>query len=127
MLKSKGVFSSFSTNNLAETKEFYSEILGLEVDETDMGLSMRLPGGGMVFVYPKGDHKPASFTVLNFDVDDVDEAVDELKDAGVRFERHDAMTGTDEITRGGPDGEGPDIAWFKDPAGNILSVLESDM
>jgi len=127
MLKSKGVFSSFSTNDLVKTKNFYGETIGLKVDENEMGLSMRLPGGGMVFIYPKEDHQPASFTVLNFDVDDVETTVDELKSDGVSFEHYEGMTDEDGIARGGPDGNSSDIAWFKDPAGNVLSVLESKM
>jgi hypothetical protein len=93
-----------------------------------MGLTLALPNGGQIFVYPKPDHQPATFTILNFVVNDVDEAVEELKNRGVTFEHYEGELSTDEkgIARGRAAGMGPDIAWFKDPAGNILSVLEDD-
>lgn len=125
MFKTDMVFSSFSVDDLDKAKDFYTDLMGLKVDETDMGLNINLPHGGMVFVYQKDDHQPATFTFLNFEVDDVDEAVEELKSEGVKFEFYGGMTGTDGIARGMPGGEGPDIAWFKDPAGNILSVLHN--
>jgi catechol 2,3-dioxygenase-like lactoylglutathione lyase family enzyme len=123
MLAGSKAFSSFSVDDLAKAKEFYGGTLGLDVsEEQEMGLGLRLAGGTQVFIYPKQDHAPASFTVLNFPVDDVDAAVDELGQAGVRFERYDQdELKTDE--KGVFRGEGPTIAWFKDPAGNILSVL----
>src|SRR6266705_2091338 len=126
MFKARAAFSGFSVDDLAKAKEFYTEILGLRVDSGGMGLRLHLPGGGIVFVYPKGDHQPATFTILNFEVDNIDEAVDELTNRGVRFEHYDAGPKTDEkgILRGRAQNMGPDIAWFKDPAGNILSVLE---
>jgi catechol 2,3-dioxygenase-like lactoylglutathione lyase family enzyme len=117
-------FSSFSVNDLQKAKKFYSEILGLEVSESPMGLELRMSGGGKVFVYPKSDHNPATFTVLNFPVDDVEQAVDELTGLGVRFEHYsmpNLKTDKKGISRGAG---GPEIAWFKDPAGNILSVLQ---
>lgn len=125
MFKVKAAFSGFSVNDLAKAKEFYAETLGLKVDDEGVGLRLHLPGGGTVFAYPKDDHQPATFTILNFEVDNIDEAVDELTNRGVQFEHYEGIP-TDEkgIFRGGSQQMGPDIAWFKDPAGNILSVLE---
>jgi catechol 2,3-dioxygenase-like lactoylglutathione lyase family enzyme len=127
MFKETQAFSSFSVNDLAKAKEFYGQTLGLEVvEETAMGLlSLHLATGGEVMIYPKADHTPATFTVLNFPVDQIDAAVDELTRRGVRFETYDTpeiKTDAKGIARGGPQA-GPQIAWFKDPAGNILSVL----
>ncbi len=125
MFKAKSAFSGFSVNDLAKAKDFYSKTLGLKVDENSMGLQLHLPGGATVFVYPKADHQAATFTILNFEVEDIDAAVDELAGRGVRFERYDGEPKTDAkgIARGKALGRGPDIAWFKDPAGNFLSVL----
>ena len=122
MLKDSKTFSSFSANDIPKAKQFYAETLGVDVTDEMDGLGLHL-GGGDVFIYPKDDHQPASFTVLNFTVDDVDEAVDRLTAAGVRFEQYTGELQTDEkgIMRAS-DG-GPTIAWFKDPAGNILSVV----
>ncbi len=120
MFKDSKAFSTFSADDIPRAKQFYGETLGLDVaDEMDR-LALHLAGGGEVFVYPKEDHEPASFTVLNFPVDDIDRAVDKLAEAGVEFERYEGME-LDE--KGINRGEGPTIAWFKDPAGNILSVL----
>jgi catechol 2,3-dioxygenase-like lactoylglutathione lyase family enzyme len=126
MFKARAAFSGFSVDDLAKAKEFYTKILGLTVDSGGMGLRLHLPGGGTVFIYPKGDHQPATFTILNFNVDNIDEAVDELTNRGVQFEHYEDGPKTDEkgILRGRAQNMGPDIAWFKDPAGNILSVLE---
>ncbi|HXI91450.1 MAG TPA: VOC family protein [Blastocatellia bacterium] len=126
MFKAKAAFSGFSVDELEKAKEFYTKILGLKVDSGNMGLRLHLPGGGTVFIYPKGDHQPATFTILNFSVDNIDEAVDELSNRGVQFEHYEDGPKTDEkgIMRGRAKNMGPDIAWFKDPAGNILSVLE---
>lgn len=123
MFKDTKSFSSFSTNDLQKTKEFYSQTLGIELTEQKEGLGLHLAGGGEVFIYPKPNHTPASFTVLNFMVDDIDEAVDALKELGITFEQYEGEIKTDEkgISRGSA---GPQIAWFKDPAGNILSVLQ---
>ena len=123
MLQTKSAFSSFSVNDLKQAKDFYAQTLGLKVKESEMGLEIH-PGDTDVFIYPKPNHTPASFTVLNFLVDDIDKAVDELKKNGVRFEQYDGEIKTNEkgIHRNG----GPTIAWFKDPAGNILSVLEKE-
>ncbi|HEY5442533.1 MAG TPA: VOC family protein [Candidatus Saccharimonadales bacterium] len=122
MFKSIAAFSGFSVDDQAKAKEFYSDVLGLKVDEDAMGLHLHLPGGAEVFVYSKDDHQPATFTILNFVVDDIDQAVDDLKDKGVTFEQYD-MTDDKGIARGIAAKQGPDIAWFKDPAGNILSIL----
>jgi catechol 2,3-dioxygenase-like lactoylglutathione lyase family enzyme len=109
------------------TKQFYTKTLGLELDNEEMGLQFKLPNGGSLFIYEKPDHKPATYTFLNFVVEDIDVAVDELTDAGVKFEVYDNMPGKQDdkgILRGKDAKMGPDIAWFKDPAGNILSVLQ---
>ena len=125
MFNTSKAFSSFSVNDIAKAKDFYTKSLGLYVSESNGLLTLHLGGGGNVMIYPKPNHTPATFTVLNFSVDSVDKAVDELTKRGVRFEIYD-MPGlkTDErgISRGNG---GPVIAWFKDPAGNILSVVET--
>jgi catechol 2,3-dioxygenase-like lactoylglutathione lyase family enzyme len=127
VFKAKSAFSGFSVDDLAKAKAFYAETLGLKVSGEGIGLNLHLPGGGTVFAYPKGDHQPATFTILNFTVDSIDEAVDELTGRGVKFERYENGLQTDSkgIFRGKAENKGPDIAWFKDPAGNILSVIES--
>jgi catechol 2,3-dioxygenase-like lactoylglutathione lyase family enzyme len=124
MLKDSHAFSGFSVSDQAAAKEFYGTVLGLNVTEDQMGLHLNVAGGSPVYVYPKEDHVPATYTVLNFPVDDIDATVDGLISAGVKFERYDSM-GQDEkgIARGKSANRGPDIAWFKDPAGNTLSVL----
>ena len=127
MFKPKATMSSFSVNDMGKAKEFYTKTLGLELNSEDMGLNLKLPGGGGLFIYEKPDHKPASFTVLNFIVDDIDESADELKKLGVSFERYDNIPGGQDdkgIARGIAAKQGPDIAWFEDPAGNILSIMK---
>ncbi len=126
MFKAKAAFSGFSVNDLASAKKFYAETLGLNVEDSGVGVRLHLPGGGTVFTYPKGDHQPATFTILNFVVDDIDAAVDELVRRGVKFERYDSGPKQDAkgILRGKAQNRGPDIAWFEDPAGNVLSVIE---
>ena len=122
MFRDAKVFASFSTNDLQKAKEFYGQTLGLKVSQQTEGLEVNLPGH-TVFLYPKPTHTPASFTVLNFLVDDIDSAVEELNRLGIRPEQYnlpDLKTDEKGIMRG----PGPQIAWFKDPAGNILSVLE---
>ena len=114
-------FSGFSVDDLFAAKQFYGDTLGLEVEEQPEGLRLLLAGGGRVFIYPKEDHAPATFTVLNFPVDDIDKAVGQLADVGVSFERY-PDTDANGINRD----MGPPIAWFKDPAGNFLSVLQND-
>jgi predicted enzyme related to lactoylglutathione lyase len=125
MFKQTKTFSSYSADDIPRAKQFYSETLGLDVSDEMDGLGLHLGGGSEVFIYPKENHEPATFTVLNFQVDDVEGAVDRLTAAGVRFEQYEGELQTDEkgIARA-PDG-GPTIAWFKDPAGNILSVVGS--
>lgn len=125
MLNNAKAFSGFSVSDIPKAKQFYRQVLGLNVTEGDDMLELHL-GNNTVLVYPKANHTPATFTVLNFPVDDIDEAVDELAEAGVQFERYGGDIQTDEkgVFRGASRGEGPNIAWFKDPAGNIFSVLE---
>ncbi len=125
MLTDSAAFSGFAVPDVEAARRFYGETLGLRVDvDQAMGgmLTLHLGGGTDVLVYPKPDHTPATYTVLNFPVDDVERTVDELTARGVRFERY---PGFDQDDKGIARGEGPAIAWFTDPAGNILSVLES--
>jgi predicted enzyme related to lactoylglutathione lyase len=138
MFKDSKAFSGFSVDGLARAKQFYGETLGLDVTLDDMGLTLHLATGADVFVYPKGEmHKPASFTILNFPVEDIDGAAEQLKAKGITFEQYDddmpiddegdtARIKTDEkgIMRSDSPEHGPSIAWFKDPAGNILSILQ---
>jgi catechol 2,3-dioxygenase-like lactoylglutathione lyase family enzyme len=115
-------FSGFSVDDIERARGFYAGTLGLEVEETEGMLALKLGGGGTVLVYPKGEnHVPATFTVLNFPVDDIDAAVDGLTAAGVGLERYPDFPEPD--AKGIYRGMGPDIAWFTDPAGNVLSVL----
>jgi len=123
MLQNSKAFSGFAVDDLQKAKEFYGRILGLNVSESHGLLHLHLAGGCTVLVYPKANHSPATFTILNFPVNDVDVAVDELTKRGVRFEIYDEG-GLKTDNRGVFRGRGPVIAWFKDPAGNILSVLE---
>lgn len=125
MFKDSKTFSSFSSNDIAAARKFYGETLGLETFERMEGLlSLKLGDGSEVVIYSKENHTPASFTVLNFLVDDIEAAMAKLRERGVRFEHYDEpgmKTDADGISRGNG---GPTIAWFKDPAGNVLSVLE---
>lgn len=124
MFRDAKAFSGFSVDDTTKVKSFYSDILGLNVTEDSAGLGLQLATGGSVFIYPKGDaHVPATYTVLNFPVDNIDQAVDALVQKGVKFERYEGMN-QDAKGIARSDGQGPNIAWFKDPAGNILSVLE---
>ncbi len=123
IFKEADSFSSFSVNDLKKAKDFYGQLLGLDVKETEEGLELHTDDN-TVFLYPKPNHTPASFTVLNFAVDDIEAAVDELNALGISLEHYnlpDIKTDERGIARGD---RGPTIAWFKDPAGNILSVLE---
>jgi catechol 2,3-dioxygenase-like lactoylglutathione lyase family enzyme len=125
MFQPKTAFSGFSVNDLAKAKAFYTQTLGLQVVEEGGGLRLHLPGGGTAFAYPKDDHQPATFTLLDFVVEDIDEAVDALRGRGVNFERYEGMPQDEKgILRGIAQHLGPDIAWFQDPAGNILAVLQ---
>jgi predicted enzyme related to lactoylglutathione lyase len=124
MFENTKAFSSFAVDDIGKAKEFYGETLGLKVtvlDEEVGLLSIDLNGDPDTLVYHKPDFEPATYTILNFPVDDVDEAVDELSAKGVAFERYE---GFDQDEKGIARGQGPDIAWFKDPAGNILAVME---
>lgn len=126
MLEPTKAFSSFSVSDLNRAKEFYGTTLGLDIEEKPEGLSLDLPGTN-VFIYPKPNHQPATFTVLNFAVDNVEDTVDALKNKGIKFEKYDSKdikTDDKGIARGGP-GRGPTIAWFKDPDGNFLSVMSA--
>jgi len=126
MLQDSLAFSGFTTNDIHAAQDFYGNTLGLRVDDTGMGLEVHLGGDRTVFIYQKDNHQPATYTVLNFPVDDIDQAVDALVEKGVTFEHYPDLPGqqdTKGVLRGKQFGYGPDIAWFKDPAGNILSVL----
>lgn|SRR5687768_15725625 len=128
MFKQTKAFSSFSVNDLQKAKTFYQQTLGLEVaeDTTMSMLTLHITGSNGVIIYPKPNHTPATFTVLNFPVSNIDTAVDELTKRGVRFLQYEGELQTDEkgIFRSDDKSRGPNIAWFEDPAGNILSVLE---
>jgi catechol 2,3-dioxygenase-like lactoylglutathione lyase family enzyme len=123
MLADSKAFSGFAVPDVAEARQFYGETLGLRVSEEHGMLQLHLGGGRDVIVYPKPDHTPASYTILNFPVDDVEATVDGLTERGVQFERYQGFDQDDKgILRGG----GPLIAWFKDPAGNVLSIIAQD-
>lgn len=125
MIKQNQVFSSFSVTNLQEANKFYSEILGMKVTEGNYTLDLLIDEGHKIIVYPKADHRPASFTILNFPVDDIEKECENLKGKGIKFEIYDdssIKTDKNGIFRG----EGPLIAWFKDPFGNILSIIQED-
>ncbi len=125
MLANSNAFSGFAVDDLEKAREFYGETLGLEVELIDDPglLDLKLAGDRDVLVYPKGDFEPATYTILNFPVDDVEAAVDDLAARGVAFERYEGM---EQDEKGIARGPGPEIAWFKDPAGNILAVLERE-
>ncbi|HEX9509758.1 MAG TPA: VOC family protein [Puia sp.] len=129
MFKDTKTFSSFSVDNIEKAKQFYGQTLQLNVADNPMGvLELNIAGGNKIMVYPKPNHTPATYTVLNFPVGNIEKAVDELGKRGVVFEHYDMKdlkTDAKGIARGKEQGKGPDIAWFKDPAGNILSVLEN--
>jgi catechol 2,3-dioxygenase-like lactoylglutathione lyase family enzyme len=114
-------YSGFAVDDIAAAKAFYFEILGLRVSEQHGLLTLHIAGGRDILVYPKPDHQPATYTILNFPVDDIDQAVDALAAKGIRFERYE---GFEQDDKGVSRGEGPPIAWFTDPAGNILAVLQ---
>ncbi len=122
MLKASESFSGFSVNDLADAKKFYGETLGVTVEEVPAGLMLKIGNG--ILIYPKPNHEPATFTMLNFRVDDIDQAVGELVAKGIVFEHYEGLTDTKGIARGISHNRGPNIAWFKDPAGNIISVLQ---
>jgi catechol 2,3-dioxygenase-like lactoylglutathione lyase family enzyme len=121
MLANSKAFSGFAVADVEQAKAFYGDTLGLDVSEEHGLLTLHLAGDRPTIVYPKPDHEPANFTILNFPVDDVEAAVDALTDRGVRFERYE---GFPQDEKGIMRGHGPDIAWFKDPSGNILSIIK---
>ena len=128
MFQEANAFSGYSVDDLETAKVFYGEKLGIRLEDTGMGLEMQFPNGHTVFLYEKPDHEPAGFTVLNFPVDDIDAAVDSLTDAGIMMMHYDHLPAEQdekEVLRGKASGMGPDIAWFEDPAGNVLAVLEN--
>ncbi|MGH2534651.1 MAG: VOC family protein [Thermomicrobiales bacterium] len=123
MFTNTKAFSGFAVDDIPKAKAFYSETLGLRVSENNDVLTLHIAGDHDILVYPKDDHTPASFTILNFPVSDVEQAVDGLTARGISFERYDGFEQDEKgIFRGG----GPLIAWFTDPAGNILSVIQGD-
>ena len=123
MFANTKAFSGFAVDDIAKAREFYEGTLGLKVSEESGLLTLQIAGGRDTLVYPKPDYVPATYTILNFDVDDVEQAVDDLVARGVRFERYDGFDQDEQgISR---DPNGPPIAWFRDPAGNILAVVEA--
>lgn len=125
-MKINAAFSGYSSNDIAACKQFYGETLGLELEDDMGGIGFKV-SGHQIFIYPKDDHQPATFTVLNFVVDEINTAVDELAGKGVNFEHYDNMPGEQDdrgVLRGKDVGMGPNIAWFKDPSGNILALIE---
>lgn len=128
MLKDSHTFSGFSVDDLDAAADFYTNTLGIETTDNGIGLELHVRDGNPVFIYEKTDHVPAVYTVLNFVVDDIDAVIDELVDNGVIMERYDSMPAPQDakgVLRGKSANMGPDIAWFTDPAGNILSVLSN--
>ena len=124
MFKYSSVFSGFSVNDLDKAEEFYSNILEFSVKTNAMGyIELDIPDNNNIIIYPKPDHQPAVFTVLNIPVENIDEAVNHLVKKGIQFEQYEGEIATDEKGICRSDGKGPDIAWFKDPAGNIISIL----
>ncbi|MPZ94724.1 MAG: VOC family protein [Propionibacteriales bacterium] len=121
MFEHTKAFSGFSVDDIAKAKQFYSETLGLRVSEEYGMLSLHIAGDRDTLVYPKEDHTPATFTILNFPVDDIDSTVQQLAARGIVFEKYDGVDESGVMRE-----RGPAIAWFKDPAGNVLSVLQED-
>lgn len=128
MLTNSRAFSSFSVNDIDKAKEFYGSTLGIETKTTREGLELHVAGGGIpVFIYEKKDHVPAIFTVLNFLTDDIGRAVDEITAKGIAFERYEGMDADEKgIMWSEVESDGPSIAWFKDPAGNVIAVIQGD-
>src|SRR4051794_25220714 len=126
MLKLDEVFSGCSVDDVEKAREFCGGVLGMDVTDTMGGaLDLEVGAGRHVFLYPKANHEPATYTCLNFPTDDIDAAVAELRGKGITFEQYEGLTDEGGIARGRQQGMGPDIAWFKDPAGNILAVLQN--
>jgi catechol 2,3-dioxygenase-like lactoylglutathione lyase family enzyme len=124
MFEHSKAFSGFSVDDIPRAKQFYGETLGLRVSEEYGMLHLHTEGDRDTLIYPKQDHTPATYTILNFPVENIEQAVDELTKNGVTLERYDNLTDERGIARGIANNRGPDIAWFKDPAGNIISVLQ---
>lgn len=124
MLTYNKSFSGFSTNDISAAKEFYNQTLGINATEENGMLTLHLENEKTVLIYPKSDHVPATYTVLNFIVNDLDAVMEEMKGKGIVFEQYENLTDENGVARGIARHQGPDIAWFKDPAGNILSVLK---
>jgi catechol 2,3-dioxygenase-like lactoylglutathione lyase family enzyme len=123
MFTNTKAFSGFAVDDIGKAREFYGETLGLKTSEGNDLLTLHIAGDRDTLIYPKADHAPADYTILNFPVDDIEKAVDELTARGVSFERYE---GFEQDEKGIFRGEGPLIAWFKDPAGNVLSVIQLD-
>lgn len=128
MITAVSSFTGMSVDSIEKARGFYVDTLQLALDDDSMGLLLELPGGGKLFIYEKADHEPATYTALNFVVDDIDETIEHLTGHhGIVMERFENLPAAQDekgVLRGKAAGEGPDIAWFKDPAGNILAVLE---
>lgn len=125
MFKNTKAFTGFSVNDIAAAKEFYGNTLGIDVKEIPQGLELHIAGGNHIFLYPKSNHTPATYTTLNFMVENIDETMDEMLQKGITFEKYEGMHQDEKgIARGLAAKQGPDIAWFKDPAGNILAILQ---
>ncbi len=129
MITALNTFAGLSVDNIAKAKEFYVDTLALELVDDTMGLQLKLPGGAELFIYEKPDHEPASYTALNFVVEDINEAIDHLAGHhGIVFERYENLPAEQDdrgVLRGKAANAGPDIAWFKDPAGNTIAVIEA--
>jgi len=126
MLTSVNAFSGLGVDSLATAKEFYGGKLGLTIHEGPAGLTLKLPGGGTLFVYESPSFTPAGYTALNFEVEDISAAASELRAAGIELERYEGLPHDDDgIVRGKAVNRGPDIGWFRDPSGNIISILQS--
>ena len=128
MFEQTDAFSSFSVNSKGDALQFYGDVLGCDVDDTAEGVRLHFPNGQTIFMYEKLDHEPAGFTLLNFPVDDIDKAIDDLEIKGVEMLMYEDLPAEQDgrgVLRGKSAGMGPDIAWFKDPSGNILSVIEA--
>ncbi len=127
MFEQTDAFSSFSVNSKSDALQFYGDVLGCDIDDTAEGIRLHFQNGQTVFMYEKLDHEPAGFTVLNFPVEDIDKAVDDLQIKGVKMLMYEDLPAEQDgrgVLRGKSAGMGPDIAWFKDPSGNVLSVIE---
>ncbi|MGB3945635.1 MAG: VOC family protein [Candidatus Saccharimonadales bacterium] len=127
MFEQTEAFSGYSVDDITEALRFYRDILGCDASDVGMGVELHFPNGHTVFLYEKEDHEPATFTVLNFPVDDIDTAIEDLEIKGIEMLMYEDLPAQQDargVLRGKAAGMGPDIAWFKDPAGNVLAVLE---